>query len=879
MEFNLNFNKDHSFNKNNLSSIRKREHSNFLKSTATNQDKNYANINNFTRNFDINSNTKSALKSSSNSNKTKVQNNHTLKVFFNGNKEYDQGLKIPKELNSLRFVHSEYGELSINGLIPVSDFRLDEIVSFGEECVRIDSDFLCYYNQVKNSVDSIYECNTIKIILNVKNLFKGKHLTESIKNKLSNLLIEENFLLSNINENLITIERNSDLFEYFDFKNVLDKYKNYNTKIVKTQPNESIQDNLRYSDISKINQSFFESKPFVMNFDNNIQELFYKDGFTQAKELKFIDIEANENYWNIQKLNRIEVALKDKNLISKVNHFSHLNKIIAIQPELKIFKNSKNSKELNKNSFNSNILKLNPNSEIKIDNSVFVNNTIIHFFSLYNDYINKDTLSRPEGFSMDIDSKCKTSFQEKCTKIVNDYVSKLLTFQASENSNTFLFHQLQKEIDTMILLKYLFLNPQTSKRISAQQIVPIFGKLERSIRKNLLVRWLMSINLKELNYIKFNDKGKALLYYFLTFQDKEYKHLCYELKYEELAMAINSDNNDPNMKTFLEEKINYNQFPEEIKIIYDIAYLGKFDLLIDFISQKKLGFNITWKQILLIVLRYYTSVELKNTDPSLDRDISKLFIFANTQIEKINKKLNSFKFEEIILDLNYYLIYYFCLPEDIPLNKLSDMPNRCNKYSLYHLPLYIYSILALIVDEIQIFNSDDDFSKLNITLNSSMLEPNYTKPSFSINSASFGLNSKQSSSKFNVEKIKGCQLLIFNKVFEDLITMNLIEQSFEITVQISLSHSIKFKFLESLFCKTIGVYDLEKVVDNILLNCENKNKESEFFKKVYKLYLMIKGDYLLSLHEYQKACDTYNRAENYEKAFLVNFLFRYIFLK
>ena len=252
--------------------------------------------------------------------------------------------------------------------------------------------------------------------------------------------------------------------------------------------------------------------------------------------------------------------------------------------------------------------------------------------------------------------------------------------------------------------------------------VPIFGQYYRQIRQTQLMKWLYEVNHLELrqNQVKIdkNNELEKLLYYFLTSQDEEYSSLCLKNGYEELSYAINSDSNDFRMREFFEKTISVNladdnTYPLEVRMIYSIAYLGDFKLLVDFFENNKTenDFMITWKQILLLVLRYknnfYNTEEGQNNTEILHnpyKDISLLFENSSILIGDLNNRLSKNQME---LNLEFYIINYFCKPSSFALKKIESAKLR-NKYpTCATLPFIFYTILNKVANEYGLLNIEE----------------------------------------------------------------------------------------------------------------------------------------------------------------------------
>lgn len=451
-----------------------------------------------------------------------------------------------------------------------------------------------------------------------------------------------------------------------------------------------------------------------MIYKNEIQKCFVENDLLELNDT-FIELEDYNNI-DIETKKKFVSGIKPSNKQIK-GCFGINNSLTLINTGLK-FNNSK---------INENIVKGFKISN-KEDNAIRYNNKCIkQFVNLYHSYFSNEISSPNNSMDLENESPKKTA-QMKATSLINEYLANLANFfnlNEIYNKDNELYSIIEGENHTLSLFKLLFLNPETSKKVSSSPIFPILDTFSRNIRTTQLINWINRVNAKELEHKNFSqnlvqalkfDNLSHLLYLFLTFQENLYLNKCIYLGYEELSYVFNHQDNFL-INNFIEKtlgNLTYTNFPIEIKIIYDIVFFGKFESLKMYLEKSNNSFKLNWKHILILFIKFYKP---GNNDK---KDISHSFEFADLFIkdQSLNKN-NQFK-----LNIDYYLISYFCNPTSESLAKIQDIKLRSSKYFYSLLPYIIFTLFKKILPELSDINSDDQdkteyLNKSYLTINNS----------------------------------------------------------------------------------------------------------------------------------------------------------------
>jgi hypothetical protein len=221
-----------------------------------------------------------------------------------------------------------------------------------------------------------------------------------------------------------------------------------------------------------------------------------------------------------------------------------------------------------------------------------------------------------------------------------------------------------------------------------------------------------------------------LLYYFATCQDDDFKRLCSVNGFYEIAEILNPDSKDSRIKSSSFNKEI--QHMEQMRIIYDVGS-GDFTSMLSFIKKTNNMFHVTWKQVLLMVLRFKARANSNSTHDNPYIDISHLFNDALNFIDEVNQARTII---EVNFDFN--LIHFFCNPSNSDvLGNFSLLRMRHqSKKTLCHIPYISLTLISYAIENlIPLFTNEEspmENSVQNITLNNSFFFNSYNQTNIDI---------------------------------------------------------------------------------------------------------------------------------------------------
>lgn len=611
-----------------------------------------------------------------------------IKIFLNSNSyEYHTDyLSYPSELEYIRAVHNHFGEISISGIFSLEKFKPEELFLFKEEAIIINNDFVQAYNFKFLNNKNIYNRNIIKFKINIEKSMKGQIVSEEFKTKLQKLFANNNFYLKELDNNVICLERIGLMFESFYFSEILQQIKiayqrisndnDYRFPEVINTSAANIFSNNRSNMLNKVVHQVYNNKQISSKSSmssnkpkNNIEELFYQNNLKIDNE--FLDL----NYLNIAIKKRKE-KISEKDKVSKVDFSNNNQLVININEKEKKIK-----------------------AKYMYSNTNYIEQSLLKFLQLEKKYYQEEQISiNNDSNALNYEKSneyLNESNQKKATMIVNDYITNIDLF-ISKIKNSVNNGNIQNiatlclaNINTLQLFKLLFLNPENNNNLKKKAIIPILENLYRRIRRTLLIKWLYTNNTPSQQQLMNVPKTtpQQLLYYFLTSNESKYNELCNSNGYLELSNVFNT--NFEVTESFL-TSIRENQFEHlcfEYKIIYEIAYFKNFFPLEDYLTSKNKHFELDWKHILMLVFRF---------SKFSNQDISLGFNEALCFVESVSSKDKNYNF---LIDINYYLISYFCNPNEKCLLKMFELGVRNKTAITRDIQFIICSLLESTIKE------------------------------------------------------------------------------------------------------------------------------------------------------------------------------------
>lgn len=590
--------------------------------------------------------------------KYKNQITSDIKIFIDSDVEYDSSQVLAYEVNKFTIYHKEFGSVSMTGKICLGNFNPYEIFYINSEFVKVDPKFYHFYRENYRSNDE-YKHNLFEISLIVNSFNETRFISDALKNKIVGKIAEEDFILNQIDKNIIEVSKNGMIFEIFDLKKILNsviesssslinnkiKIKNeenfnsmnFQNQLINNSNLKSLNNNANLN--VNINQSV-DSKSINSNIeklryynDNNheedrIKNLFYEIGYKEVLNFDFI----NENFTHEISKKYVEDDMKlmiNQKVGDNLNKFQNTNKILKIgnihgnkeKIELKRFnkyQNIQSPRDYVQSTlinfltlFTEENLSEKYNKNIDIGSSIKKVNksmTSMDVEIISNKDINIDIFSN----SFEIDSK---NNRQKLKELLQTYFEKTdqIFFNRKEIIN---------ERNMLTLFSYLFLPISNSS--NANQVDE---KKLRKIRIKLLLKWLYNSNLEEIELnSKFNESNTKddLLHYFLTCNEEEFRKKS--LKYNLSDLSFTSDYYGEYNKEFSENQTKMTN------IINNIVYKNDYKLLL---NMPNLKYSLNWKQLLILNLKYH--LEKFNIE-----DFKKLAKLLNVNLIDINFSLIDF---------------------------------------------------------------------------------------------------------------------------------------------------------------------------------------------------------------------------------------------
>lgn len=160
------------------------------------------------------------------------QPNPLVKIYINEDtNEYFSQMSFPRDLDSIKVCHANYGEVNLTGTFSIGSLNPDQLFYFSEETIITNPEFVKLYSQNYHDNEYLMNRNQFIISLNVSNTMRDKLITGDFQDKLKKSLLHNNFVLLEINKDFLIVQTFGKCFDKFSFREVLDSLKSQVNKI------------------------------------------------------------------------------------------------------------------------------------------------------------------------------------------------------------------------------------------------------------------------------------------------------------------------------------------------------------------------------------------------------------------------------------------------------------------------------------------------------------------------------------------------------------------------------------------------------------------------------------------------------------------------